>query len=140
MTDVANKTREEKMKVIVSAIYINEDNKILLLKKKRVWIIPGGKPEPGENDAECLWRECCEEKLPSVWMEIKEKYGEFEGIIPYPEQTVLAKAYFTKISGNFAPGEKISESKFVSYKDALKMKLSNVSAKILINLHKDGYL
>jgi len=48
------------MRIAIGAAII-EDGKILLVRKRQSWILPGGKPEPKESDIECLCREVSEE-------------------------------------------------------------------------------
>ena len=37
------------MRTVINAAII-QDKKILLVKKKETWILPGGKPDGGESD------------------------------------------------------------------------------------------
>ena len=48
------------MRTAIGAAIINE-GKLLIVRKKQSWILPGGKPEPGESDLDCLCREVGQE-------------------------------------------------------------------------------
>jgi ADP-ribose pyrophosphatase YjhB (NUDIX family) len=48
------------LRTAINAVII-EDGKILLVRKRQTWILPGGKPGINESDLECLCREIREE-------------------------------------------------------------------------------
>ena len=48
------------MRIAISAVIIERD-KLLLVKKRNSWILPGGKIEKNEGNLECLSREVSEE-------------------------------------------------------------------------------
>lgn len=67
--------------ITVSAIcFEREDGAVLTVRKRGTdrWMLPGGKPEPGESAAECAVREVAEELGVSVPLEAIEPMGEFE--------------------------------------------------------------
>ncbi len=69
------------MRTAINAIFI-KNNELLLVKKRKIWILPGGKPEIGENDLQCLCREIDEELSGTKIKNIK-FYNKFEGKTPH---------------------------------------------------------
>ncbi|MDD3310074.1 MAG: NUDIX domain-containing protein [Dysgonamonadaceae bacterium] len=125
------------MRKVINIIAI-KDKKILLVRKRETWILPGGKPNLGESDAECLLRELSEE-LPklSVIGDFK-LYKSFTGQTPHQGDIVEAVAYFSKIQGEIKPDREISEALWTNNFDNIK--LSEITTKIINPLYKDGYL
>lgn len=125
------------MKVAIGAAII-EDGKILLLKKGKGWILPGGKPEPGESEIECICREV-DEELSGTQLENFEYYGDFEGITPNKGYHLRARVYFANIIGELGePSAEIEESAWVE--DSSKYVLSDITSKIVDSLIIDKYL
>lgn len=55
---------EDKFRLSSHAVFINDDNQVLLLKANygsKSWCLPGGALEPGETIHEALLRKCQEE-------------------------------------------------------------------------------
>ena len=52
------------MRKVIDIVTIR-NNKILLVRKGKIWILPGGKPKKDEGELQCLLREMREE-LPFV--------------------------------------------------------------------------
>ena len=122
-------------KVIAAAVI--EDKKILLVKKKETWILPGGKPEKRESDLECLCREISEELSGSQLKPIS-FYGVFEGTSPHKKDIVNIYVYFATITGNLKPSREIGDVRFVE--DFNNYNLSEPALKIISALRNDGYL
>ncbi len=120
------------MRTAINAITF-KDGKLLLVKKKDVWILPGGKPEGDESDIDCLMRECKEEIPNSIFI-IKDKWKDFIGKTPNTGDLLNAKTYFAEISGDVSPSGEITESKFVSVSEAKYLKLSEITNKIVDSL------
>ena len=115
-----------------------ENRKILLVKKGEVWILPGGKPEDGESDFDCLFRELSEE-LPGLAVEGKFRhYKNFSGVTPHIGDVLEAITYFASTSGETNTAMEISEAAWVSA--STELKLSEITAKIIKSLEEDGYL
>lgn len=59
-------------------VVINEENKVLLVKRKDfpIWDLPGGRLEKGESQEECAIRETLEETGYNI--KIKRKIGEYD--------------------------------------------------------------
>jgi len=125
------------MRLAINAAIIKE-RKILLVKKKEIWILPGGKPELEESDLECLCREVREELSGTELKNIK-YYKEFEGITPYKRDLLKAKVYFAEINGSLGlPAAEISAYAWVN--DTNSYNLSDITTKIIDSLQKDQYL
>ncbi|MEK6826455.1 MAG: NUDIX domain-containing protein [Nanoarchaeota archaeon] len=122
-------------KVVVAAVI--EDKKILLVRKRETWIIPGGKPESGEGDLECLIREFREE-LPGSELKVLRRYGSFEGKAPHKGDIVDVHVYLAEIRNLDRASAEISEAKFVNDPEAYN--LAEPAMKIIKYLRKDGLL
>src|SRR3989344_6715594 len=85
------------MRTVINAAII-QDKKILLVKKKETWILPGGKPKLGESDLECLCREVHEE-LSGTELQNFMYYGKFKGKSPHTGDIVHVKVYLADIKG-----------------------------------------
>ena len=123
------------MRRAINAAVIN-DKKILLVNKKEVWILPGGKPEENESDLDCLSREVKEEL--GAGLDSIKYYGEFEGITPHKKDTLGAIVYFADIIGKPKASAEINSCEWA--KDASRYKLSDITSKIINSLRKDNYL
>ncbi|HEV8290109.1 MAG TPA: NUDIX domain-containing protein [Candidatus Norongarragalinales archaeon] len=117
---------------------IIHDGRILLVRKKQIWILPGGKPEPNESDFDSLRREVREE-LSGTELENFRFYREFEGITPHKQDLLKARVYFADISGQLGrPSGEIDDSDWIAHLG--EQSLSNITSKIVDSLARDGYL
>ena len=67
--------------ITVSAIcFEREDGAVLTVRKRgtAAWMLPGGKPEPGEGAAACAVREVLEELGVEIGVDRIDRMGEFE--------------------------------------------------------------
>lgn len=126
------------MRMAINALCIRA-NRVLLLRKKQTWILPGGKPEPGEDDLACLTRENSEE-LPGAIFRIGELYGEFTGITPHSQTELTARVYLAEVGGDISPGAEISESCFFSREEFSQLSISEITKKILDVAVETGHL
>ena len=125
------------MRTAIGAAIIDE-KKILLVRKRQSWILPGGKPEPDESDIECLCREVSEE-LPGTQLDNIRYYGDFEGRTPHTRDILRAKVYFADIKGKLCqPAAEIAEYNWIE--NPSQYNLSDITSKIVDSLTKDGYL
>ena len=127
------------MRTAINAAII-QDNKLLLVRKKLTWILPGGKPEMGENDLECLCREI-DEELSGTQIKDIYFYNQFEGKTPHKGDVLRAKVYFANIDGQLysvRDGDSISEVQWVN--DFSKYNLSDITSKIVNSLQQDKYI
>jgi len=125
------------MKRAINAAII-QDGKILLVKKKDVWILPGGKPEQGELDIDCLQREV-QEELSGTNLKDIDFYKRVEGITPYKGYVLEATVYFAAVDGTLHPAS-AEIGAFEWVRDTDKYSLSDITSKIIIDLKKDKYL
>ena len=127
------------MRTAINAIVI-QDSSLLVVRKKFSWILPGGKPEKGEGDLECLCREIWEE-LSGTKIKDMSFYGTFEGRTPHKGDIIIANTYFANINGRIygvRGGDSISEVTWT--KDFGRYNLSDITFKIVNSLQKDNYL
>lgn len=127
------------MRTAINAAII-EHNKLLLVRKKSTWILPGGKPEIGENDLECLCREIDEElsgtKIKDICF-----YNLFEDETPHKRDILRAKIYFANIDGKLysvRQGDSISEAQWAN--NFSKYHLSKITYKVVNSLRQDKYI
>ena len=117
---------------------INEEG-LLLLRKKDIWILPGGKLKDGESDRDCLYRELEEELsvLPLAFI-IREFYNSFTGKTPHSNNDLEAKVYFGFIMSSFKFSNEIDKAEYT--KDFEKYNLSKITSEIINSLKRDEYL
>jgi ADP-ribose pyrophosphatase YjhB (NUDIX family) len=113
-----------------------KDGRLLLVKKKDVWILPGGKPNTDETDPACLFREG-QEELPGAHFIVKEKYKDFVGRTPHAGDLLIAKTYFAEVSGSMVPSGEISAANFVSKEKISEFSLSEITSQIVESLIAD---
>ena len=125
------------MKKAIGAAII-ENGKILLVRKNQSWILPGGKPEQGESDIECMCREV-QEELSGTLLKNMLYYSSFEGITPHSGEMLRAEVYFADIAGNLGkPSAEIQEARWMS--EIHEYNLSDITSKIVNSLQQKGYL
>lgn len=118
-----------------------EDKRILLFRKRKTWILPGGKPERGGSDIECLSREIGEE-LPGTEFEIQRYYGGFKGITPHQRDSLRAETYFICIAKLGSPAREIEESRWFSRdetNDGERYPISDITSKVIDSLVRNNY-
>lgn len=123
-------------KVINAVIY---EKKILLVRKKQIWILPEGKPE-AESDIECLRREVKDElsmtKIKNIVF-----YEEFKGIAPHRKDNLKARVYFANFENKLGnPSTEILELKWIRFNDTSSYKIFNITLKVINSLKEDNYL
>ncbi|NCN86530.1 NUDIX hydrolase [archaeon] len=125
------------MKVINGIIF--EKGKVLLVKKKDKWILPGGKLE-NELYFHCLEREFSEE-LSETKIDVGEFYDTFSGITPFSKKYFEADVYFcTLLSDLGKPSQEILDRKYFGKEDIKEIELSKVTRDIFNRLVKEGYV
>jgi 8-oxo-dGTP pyrophosphatase MutT (NUDIX family) len=125
------------MRTAISGISIY-NKELLLVEKKGVFILPGGKPDKGESDIECLYRELDEE----LKVEPNDEpiyYKPFKGITPFKNDELLNKTYFIKIPYKTYDGcAEITRGIYI--KDFENYNISDITKKEIEQLKLDGYL
>ena len=125
------------MRKVLSAIIIREGN-YLLVRKKRTYLFPGGKPEGTESDEECLRREIAEELSGTQIANIK-PYKHFEGISPHKGDVVRVEYYFADIVGKVGkPSAEISGAIWADRN--MKLRISESAQRTINSLVADGYI
>ena len=127
------------MRTAISAAII-QNQKLLLVRKKETWILPGGKPEIGETDLECLCREV-DEELSGTKLNNIQYYSHFDGQTPHKMDILRAKVYFASIEGQVyqvRDGDSISEVTWTN--NFSQYRLSDITSKIVDSLTQDKYL
>lgn len=125
------------MKTAINAAIIKH-KKILLVKKKDIWILPGGKLEEHESHLECLAREMKEE-LSGTEIFVDKYYNSFEGETPHSRAPLRAYVYLARLKGGLGqPSAEISDREFIrKFKD---YKVSPITKEVIDSLAKEGYL
>lgn len=117
-----------------------QGKRILLVKKRDTWILPGGKLEELESETDCLKREFGEE-LPNTRISIKGFYKAFNGITPFTKSEVLVKVFFIEVIGeDISSSAEISGSQFFTKEELSLIKISDITKEILDDLEKNSYL
>ncbi|NTW22184.1 NUDIX domain-containing protein [Candidatus Falkowbacteria bacterium] len=121
----------------VICVVVIDQGRILLVRKGEFWILPGGKPEDGEADLDCLMRELGEE-LSGLEMEPPVFLGEFIGTAPYKGYTFAAQVYMADGSGKVFPKAEINAAEWTDQPETYN--LSDALIKIVAHLRQQGYL
>jgi len=124
------------MRRVVSAVII-KNGCILLVRKKKTWILPGGKPKTKESDIECLSREFKEELQISL-KNLRRLGDEFIGITPHKGDTIYLRVYLAEIEGTIIPSAKIEVSQWTITPESYK--ISDITKKVICFLRQNGYL
>lgn len=102
------------------------------------WTLPGGKPEEGESEIDCLERELTEE-IPDASFSIGNYYDSFRGRTPRTGDVLESIVYWgNHKEGELRGGSEIREVEYFSYPP--EVGVSNITRKALDGLHKDGYI
>lgn len=120
----------------VSGVII-EEGYILLVRKKKTWILPGGKPKAGESDTECLLREI-DEELQINLKNLRRLGDEFIGITPHKGDTIYLRLYLAEIEGTIIPTAEIEVSQWTITPESYR--INNVTKRIICFLRQNGYL
>lgn len=124
------------MREAVGAVVI-KNGYILLVQKKKTWILPGGKPESGESDIECLLREVREEL--QVSLKNPRRLGDkFIGITPHKGDFLCARVYLAEVEGEIIPSAEIEAAEWTKAPE--NYRLSEITKKVICFLRQKGYL
>lgn len=132
-----NPTKEDKMRIAINTVVIQNKN-VLVVRKRNTWILPGGKPQEGESDIQCLIREVTKEEIPGTRLTNLRFYGEFRGKTPHRGDLLLARVYLAEIQGEIKSGAEITDARWVRKPE--NYNLSEITGKIIKHLRKKGYL
>ena len=114
-----------------------KSKELLLIEKKGMGSLPGGRIENKESDYLCLLREL-KEKLPLIRMIYGKYYKTFYGIHPRKKDELESRVYFCLISGDLKTSEKISNAKYI--KDFENYNVSDITKRVIESLKEIKYL
>lgn len=128
------------MNTVIDWIIFNDNNEILLTKKKNKWILPWWKQESWEEDEETLARELWEELN---WAIVQNTsllyYDTFKGITPFSKKHIEVRVYFASLlSDALTPGREIAEIQYTS--NPLSLDLSDITKEIIQSLTRDWFI
>jgi len=118
-------------------VAIIKNGYILLVRKKKVWILPGGKPKHDEDNMQCLSREIREE-LPQLALQNPKYFGTFVGMTPHKGDKLQAEVYLAEASGEINPSAEINKAEWI--KTPEEYNLSDITRKIVLSLRQNGHL
>lgn len=104
--------RREILKI---GLAVTNEDRLLVVKKRGTvsYILPGGKPEPGENDLDALAREVEEELGCRLDMTTITFLGSFSDVAADMENTtVTVRLYYAQLDGNPSPQSEIETLKW----------------------------
>lgn len=137
------KKSEKKDKAVCLVAVKNQ--KILLIKKENVWILPGGHPEnSAETDLDCLKRHL-DEQLPCVKIDELRLFGGFFGESAFKDiqskshYQLEAAAYQGEISGEIVSNG-TNESHWFDNSGLDQANLSEITRKVVKALRKSNRL
>jgi len=104
------------------ALLVIKDRKVLMARSKGIehFYMPGGKRDKGENDVECLVRECKEELGIDVDPASAVLYGVFSSYAYVDKPLAKLSMYQANYRGTPTPTSEIEDIMWLSYKDRQK--------------------
>lgn len=118
---------------VVSGIAIDRYHRLLMVRKKGVWILPGGKIKKGEYDLECLFREFREE-LPNAWVTILSEGKIFQGTALHSKKKISVKTYFVEVTNSIEVAQEIEAAEWVKERDFENYPMSEAMADVIAHL------
>ncbi|GEM_PF-992213 len=122
---------------VISGIALDGHRRLLMVRKKGIWILPGGKIETGESELICLIREIKEE-LPRAQLRWFAEGKEFFGQAPFGNHSIAVKTHFIEISGCIEVANEIEAAEFVNAKQIGNYPMSQVMADVVAHLIFEG--
>src|ERR1700741_2537554 len=108
-------TMPPRREILKIGLAVTDRDRLLVVRKRGApsYILPGGKPEPGENDLEALTREVEEELGCRVDMSTIAFLGSFTDTAADMENTtVTVRLYHAQLDGNPSPQSEIEALKW----------------------------
>ena len=127
------------MKLVISGLHI-KDNALLLVLKKGIWILPGGKfdNKVDKKEEDCLIRECVEEM--GIKVKPLNRFGKYNGITPHSQTDVSVIVWFMdtdEVPGYYA---EISETHYFPADKLFSIPVSEITNRIIKDLCKHELL
>jgi 8-oxo-dGTP diphosphatase len=130
----------------INLIVTDQYRELLLLQKRDVWILPGGKPEGNETDQECLERELREELPNFRWSFADARYWRtFTGITPHSHREIVVRTYLLEPGSTYVGnvggyGAEITDTKWLSPAPYRQVPLSDITLKIVNALRAESII
>lgn len=119
------------MPIKVIDIIDERNNRVLLVKKGELWMLPGGVIEKGESELDCLKREIARE-LGSEVARVSGKLDKvFSGVYPISGVQIEVSVVLGDIAEKHMSDAKKHGAGWFSRKSISKLKLSDVTRQIL---------
>lgn len=115
--------------VVVVNLASIRDQMVLLVFKKDIWILPGGKPLDGESECQCIRREI-EEELNCDSVRIDSIYGEYTGKAPHSGLPLTARVYLGVVGESVIPSGEISKARYFKRDELASIPLSEVTKQV----------
>lgn len=130
--------------ILKIGLAVTEGDRLLVVRKKggSLYILPGGKPEPGENDLEALTRELEEELGCQLDTSSVEFLGAFSDSAADLHNTIVTvRLYSARLLGDPEPRSEIENLKWFSLtKDNATTLAPSIQNRILPFLFAEGHL
>jgi 8-oxo-dGTP diphosphatase len=130
--------------ILKIGLAVTDGDRLLVVRKRggSLYILPGGKPEPGENDLEALSRELDEELGCRLDISSVEFLGAFSDSAADLHNTIVTvKLYSARLVGNPVPRSEIENLKWFSPTEDNAMTLApSIQNHILPFLFAEGRL
>jgi 8-oxo-dGTP diphosphatase len=130
--------------ILKIGLAVTNEDRLLVVRKKggSLYILPGGKPEPGEDDLEALARELDEELGVRLDTESVEFLGSFsDTAADLQNTTVTVRLYAARLLGDPTPRSEIENLKWFSPgQDSIDSLAPSLQNKIVPFLSNNGRL
>ncbi|MCD9816656.1 NUDIX hydrolase [Bradyrhizobium japonicum] len=137
---MSNSARE----IVKIGVAVTADKRLLLVRKKggSSYILPGGKPEAGENDHQALAREVAEELGCALDIDSLDYLGSFSDVAADLKDTVVVvRLYAARLLGSPRPCSEIEQVEWFRPADAIGVTLApSLQNSILPFLAEHGHL
>jgi len=130
--------------IVKIGVAVTADKRLLLVRKRggSSYILPGGKPEAGENDHQALAREVAEELGCALDIDSLDYLGSFSDIAAdLIDTVVVVRLYAARLLGSPKPCAEIEELEWFHPEDAVGVTLApSLQNSILPFLAARGHL
>jgi 8-oxo-dGTP diphosphatase len=130
-------------KIIKYGLIILKNGKFLINRKynTKLFLMPGGKPEPNEKIEACLLRELQEEHNLKLIKESITHFGDFEDMAANEPNTIISmKVYLAEVIGEPTPNQEIEEQRWFGREDNKDLLSPIIKNKILPLMLEKGII